>query len=84
MKAGIGTGWGGAGGTSTNSYMGRLCPKAQPLTLLYYTKVPTVVYLLLTKWYPFHLPDLELCIPLNCCKCTALKVAEHSFAGGQR
>ena len=28
MKAGIGTGWGRAGGTSTNSYMGRLCPKA--------------------------------------------------------
>ena len=22
------------------------------------------------KWYPFHIPCLELCIPFNCCKCT--------------
>ena len=22
------------------------------------------------KWYPFHIPCLELCIPLNCCKFT--------------
>ena len=23
------------------------------------------------KWYPFHVPCLELCISFNCCKCTA-------------
>ena len=22
------------------------------------------------KWYAFHIPCLELCIPFNCCKCT--------------
>ena len=22
------------------------------------------------KWYPFHIPIIELCIPFNCCKCT--------------
>ena len=21
------------------------------------------------KWYSFHIPRLELCIPFNCCKC---------------
>ena len=23
----------------------------------------------IAKLYPFHLPSLELCIPVNCCKC---------------
>ena len=22
------------------------------------------------KWYPLHIPSLELCTPFNCCKCT--------------
>lgn len=26
------------------------------------------------KWYRFHIPSLELCIPLNCYKCTGYKV----------
>ena len=24
------------------------------------------------KWYPFHIPCLERCIPFNCCKCTVI------------
>ena len=24
------------------------------------------------KWYFFHIPLLELCIPLNCCKCIVI------------
>ena len=26
------------------------------------------------KWYPFHIPSLELCISFKCCKCTVFKV----------
>ena len=26
------------------------------------------------KWYPFHIPCLELCIHFNCCKCTVFSV----------
>ena len=25
------------------------------------------------KWSPFHIPCLELCTPLNCCKCTVFE-----------
>ena len=46
----------------------------QPLTLLHIIfdrKGPSFVCLLLhDKWYPFHLPNLELSIPFNSCKCT--------------
>ena len=63
---------GGGGGYSTNFYPGRLLPKVQPHTLLY-----TIFhekrnpFCLPYKWYPFHFPWLELCIPFNCCKwCT--------------
>ena len=26
------------------------------------------------KWYPFHIPILELCFPYNCCKCSFFKI----------
>ena len=46
----------------------------QPLILLHTIfdrKGPSLVHLLLhDKRYPFHLPNLELCIPFNSCKCT--------------
>ena len=49
-----------------------LCGKA-PLTLLYIIfhkkrysfRIPSI-----DKWYPFHIPCSELCIPFDCCKCT--------------
>ena len=31
------------------------------------------IYPLSTKWYPFHISNLELCIPFNCCECICLK-----------
>ena len=29
------------------------------------------------KWYPFHLPCLELCIIFKCCKCTVFNKLEN-------
>ena len=26
------------------------------------------------KWFPFRMPGLELCLPLNCCKCIVFKI----------
>ena len=31
-------------------------------------------YSLYWQWYPFHMPSLKLCIPLNCCKCTVFEI----------
>ena len=63
---------------STNFYPGRLRPKVQPHTLLYTTRSRlqscTIFhekrnpFRIPYKWYPFHFPWLELCIPFNCCK----------------
>ena len=61
-------------GHSTKFYAERLRPEAQPLTLLYTfwtAKVPlSYTFYQQLKWYPFHIPILELCIPFNCCKYT--------------
>ena len=48
-------------------------PEIQPLTLFTYHfsrkrypfRIPST-----DKWYSFHIPCLELCIPFNFCKCT--------------
>lgn len=56
----------GRGGDST----GKLYPSVLPLALLntiFDRKRCSFVYLLLTKWYFFHVPSLEFCIPFNCC-----------------
>ena len=66
----------GDGGYSTKVYTGRLSPEVQPLTLLYTIFwLSEKVYLILSyifydKWYPFHIPRLDLNIPVNCCKFT--------------
>ena len=42
-----------------------------------YARHRPFVYLLFMfcwQWYPFHMPSLELCIPLDCCKCTVFKI----------
>ena len=65
-----GRGGGGGGGDSTKCYTGKLCPSVLPLALLntiFDRKRCSFVYLLLTKWYFFHIPSLEFCIPFNCC-----------------
>ena len=44
---------------STKFYTVKLCPKVQPLTLLYNIfkrKETPFVYLLQSKWFPFHIP----------------------------
>ena len=56
-------------------YTGRLRPEVQPRTLytIFHGKgIPFVHLLLIDKWYPFHIPCLELCIPFNCCNCTVV------------
>ena len=57
-------------------HTGRLRPEVQPLTLLYtiFDRKGTPSYTFYWHWYPFHNPSLELCILLNCCKCTVFKI----------
>ena len=57
-------------GFSTNT--GRLCPGVQFLTLLdtIFDRTGTLYW----QWYPPHILILDLCIPLNCCKCTVFKI----------
>ena len=46
----------------------------------FYGSNPSSFYIpLLTenKWYPFHLPCLELCIIFKCCKCTVFNKLEN-------
>ena len=62
--------WGGEG-YATNVYTGSLHPEVEPFTILYIIfsrkrclfRIPSI-----DKWYLFHKPCLELCIPFNCCK----------------
>ena len=60
------------GGYSIKLYTWRLRPEVQPLSLL-----PTIFDKKRTppfhipyndKWYSFHIPSLQLCIPFNSCK----------------
>ena len=39
-----------------------------------FTLVIAPSYTFCWQWYPFHMPSLELCIPLDCCKCTVFKI----------
>ena len=61
-------------------YTGRLCQKRHVVGLLYLfyaifdRKGIPFVYLLLTLWYPFLTPILELCIPFNYRKRTVFKI----------
>ena len=48
---------------STNVYTGRLLPNFSRKR--YPFRIPSI-----DKWYLFHIPCLELCIPFNCRKCT--------------
>ena len=45
----------------------------QPLILLHFY-IPLLTE---NKWYPFHLPCLELCIIFKCCKCTVFNKLEN-------
>ena len=55
------------GGYSTKFYTGEAPSEVQPLTLIYtifdrkgISFIPSI-----HKWYPFHIPCLELCIPFT-------------------
>ena len=52
---------------TTNFHTGRLGPYLQARTDTIFTQ----------KWYPFHIPCLELCTPFTCCKCTVLSIGIH-------
>ena len=56
------------GGVLNKFYSGRLHFEVLPLTLLYtifgQKRYPIVSST--DKWYPFHIPSLDLCIPLFC------------------
>ena len=61
---------------STKFYIVTLRPEVQLRTLLYTIfsrKGTPFVYLLSTTGHPFHIPSLELFIPLNYYKCTFFK-----------
>ena len=71
-RGGEGGGEGGGGGRSdsTKCYTGKLYPSVRPLTLLntiFDRKRYSFEYLLLMKWYFFHIPSLQFCIPFTCC-----------------
>ena len=70
-------GAGGAGGgvTQQTFIRGGSALRSSPLsfyipffTKRYPSRIPSI-----DKWYPFHIPCLELCIRINCCKCTCFK-----------
>ena len=48
-------------------------PLPSPLYTIFDGKGTLFIYPLLTKWYPSHISNLELCIPFNCCECICLK-----------
>ena len=64
------------GGYSTKIYTGKRRPEVQPLYPFinhfsqkrYSFRISSIV-----KWYPFHIPCLELCISFTCCKCTVFQ-----------
>ena len=65
----------GEGGGGVNIFTERLRSEVQPVTLFAYffftKKVPFCVPSI-DKYYSFHIPCLELCIPFYCCKCTVI------------
>ena len=55
----------GVGGYSTKFYTGRLRPDVRPLTILCTIlgrKGTPFLLPTINIWYPFHIPNLELCI----------------------
>ena len=56
---------------------GGSAPRSNPFNTLLYTifheKGTSFVIPSIDRWYPFHIPCLELCIPFNCCKCIVFK-----------
>ena len=66
------------GGVLNNVLCGEVRPEVQPLyPFLYHIWLKRYPFCrpFIDKWYSFHIPHLELCIPfLNCCKCTVFKI----------
>ena len=64
---------GGGGGVLNKCLHGEAPPRSPtPYPFIYHfsrkryhLRIPSI-----DKWCPFHIPCLELCIPLNCSKCT--------------
>ena len=62
-------------GGGINKFTERLRSEVQPVTLFVYYfsrkrspfRVPSI-----DKYYSFHIPCLEPCIPFYCCKCTVV------------
>ena len=54
---------------------GRSAPRSNPLPFYipFYDRKGPPSYTFCWQWYPSYMPSLEICIPLNCCKCTAFK-----------
>ena len=63
---------GGGGGTKQMFIREGSAPRSNPLPfyIQFFTKRYSFRIASIEKWYPFHIPCLELCIPFNCCKCT--------------
>ena len=63
------------GGYSTKFYTGEALSEVQPLTLIYTVHdrkgIPFIPSI--HKWYPFHIPSLELCIPFTAVSALSFK-----------
>ena len=66
----------GGGGTQQIVIREGSSPRSNPLpfyipffTKRYPFRIPSI-----DTWYAFHIPSLELCIPLNFCKCTVFNI----------
>ena len=63
-------------GSQQSFIQGGSAPKSNPLPFYipFFGRKDTPSYTFCWQWYPFHMPGLELYIPLNCCKCTVFKI----------
>ena len=65
----------GGGGVLSKFLYGEALPRGPtPYPLHYHFSMKKVPFRTpsIDKWYPFHIPCLELCILFNCCKCTVI------------
>ena len=57
---------------------GEALPEVQPLNpfIFYHFSRKRYPFCIpsIDKWYPYHIPCLELCIPFTCCKCTVFLI----------
>ena len=51
------------------------------ITIIFDRKGTPFIYMLIDKWYSFHIPSLEHWTPFDCYKCTAFKIRVNKKNG---